>query len=146
MEINITDIVALAGMLMMLWKTFFSKSERQKIDNENIKLDADADKIRADTASIYEEVINKQLARIDKLASRMTELDEKVCRQEQDIKMLQNENLQHKETIRRLEKELKIRDEMIECFEKYYRDLAKKAQDAGIKGIESHPPCFGEKK
>lgn len=146
MEINITDIVALVGVLMMLWKTFFSKSERQKIDNENSKLDADADKIRADTATVYEDVINKQLARIDKLADRITELDKKVCQQEQDIKMLQDENLQHKETIRRLEKELKIRDEMIKCFEKYYRDLAKKAQDAGIEGVETYPPCFGEKK
>lgn len=71
-NISITDIVAIVGVLVMLWKTFLSKSDKQKLKVENDKtvieggqlaLDNTADALSiAKEASTQVQIMQKELA------------------------------------------------------------------------------------
>jgi len=132
---SITDIVALIGILVMLWKTFLSRGDKNKLVVEN-------DKTAAETIDKYEDALDKQLTRISRLENVIDTYDKKFLDQEKKfddqglrIGRLEREN---KKLIRKLDE----RDATIDCLEVYYRELAQKACDGGIMDVVIDPPCF----
>jgi len=139
---SITDIVALIGILVMLWKTFFSKSDKKKLQVEVDKIEAENDKTAAETADKYEDALDKQLTRISRLENIIALYDKKFLDQEkrfydQEIRIAKLEK-ENKKLVRKLDD----RDSTIDCLEVYYRELAQKACAGGIEGIVTDPPCF----
>jgi hypothetical protein len=132
---SITDAVALIGILVMLWKTFFSKGDKKKLQVENDRVEAEKDKIGADTADKYEDALAKQLNRIERLETTITVQGQLIEKNNEAITRLEKAN-------KRLTRELDKRDTVIDCFEVYYRELAKKACDSGVENVVLDPPCF----
>ena len=139
---SITDIVALIGILVMLWKTFFSKSDKKKLQVEVDKLEAENDKTAAEPADKYEDALDKQLTRISRLENIIALYDKKFLDQEkrfydQEIRIAKLEK-ENKKLVRKLDE----RDSTIDCLEVYYRELAQKACAVGIADVVIDPPCF----
>jgi predicted RNase H-like nuclease (RuvC/YqgF family) len=141
-NISIADIATLVGIFVLLYTKFFSKGDRQKLAGENdklkaeaIKVEAETNKTEAETADKYEDVIKKLLDRNSKLDCIITSYDEKFEKINKRVADLEKDN-------RKLKAEIAKRDEIIDCFDVSYRELARKAIDAGVPNISIDAPCF----
>ena len=134
-ETSVADIVALLTVLVLFWKTFFSKSDKQKLETENEKNRAETDKTEADMANTYEETLRKVLERTCILEDKLTKQEEKIAKSERKIIDLERDN-------KKLKIQLSKRDAIIDCLAVSYRSLAIKAMDAGVEDIEPEAPCF----
>jgi len=142
-NISIADIATLVGIFILLYTKFFSKGDKQKLTNENVKLKAEAiqveaetNKTEADTADKYEDAISKLLARNSKLDDIITSYDEKFSKLNKRVAELEKDN-------RKLKLEIGKRDAVIDCLEIEHRELAQKAIDAGLQNISLDTDCFG---
>ncbi len=127
-NISITDIIAIIGVIVMLWKTFFSKSDKQKLLGENDKTRAETDNLEVDTMAKYE-------ALIDRLVERNKKQDEEIQKLNKRFDDLEKKN-------KKLEREIRKRDLIIDCMDIQYRELAQKAIDAGVKDVSMDTNCF----
>lgn len=145
-NISVTDIIAIVGVLVMLYKTFLSKGDKQKLRGENDKTKAETDKAEAETATAYEESLQKNLDRTIQLEKRMEdqriEYDKKFEEQNRKILAQEKINIENEKTIKKLKRQIEKRDLIIDCLDIQYRELAQKAIDAGVKDISIDAPCF----
>jgi|GEM_PF-6303382 len=146
---SIADVATLVGIFILLWTKFFSKSDRQKLIGENVKLKAEAIKVEAETNKIevetadkYEDVFNKLTVRNEKLMlmnenlnNIITSYDEKFVKINKRVAELERDN-------RKLKLQIAKRDAIIDCLEIEHRELAQKAIDAGLQNISLDTNCF----
>jgi hypothetical protein len=141
-NISIADIATIVGILILLYTKFFSKGDKQKLAGENeklkaeaIKVEAETNKTEAETADKYEDVIKKLLDRNSTLDCIITSYDEKFNIINKRVADLERDN-------RKLKAEISKRDAIIDCFDISYRQLARKAIEAGVPDISIDTPCF----
>jgi DNA repair exonuclease SbcCD ATPase subunit len=141
-NISIADIATLVGIFVLLYTKFFSKGDKQKLSGENdklkaeaIKVEAETSKTEAETADKYEDVISKLLARNSKLDDIITSYNEKFEKINKRVADLERDN-------KKLKAEISKRDAIIDCLDISYRELAKKAIEAGVPDISIDAPCF----
>lgn len=125
-----SDIAVLIGSLVLLYKTFFSKAEKEQQS-------ASINQGEADAIKTYEEAaaLNAQLRKT---------LDQEIGSLRSDLRKAQEDLVVCQRDLRNLKGELAKRDTMIDCLELAYRELARKAIAAGVPAVELNPDCWDQ--
>jgi len=71
-NLSVTDIIAIVGVLVMLWKTFLSKGDRQKLKGDNDKTITETGQMALDNTADALSISKEAAAQVKEMREELT--------------------------------------------------------------------------
>jgi chromosome segregation ATPase len=86
-NLSVTDIIAIVGVLVMLWKTFLSKGDRQKLKGDNDKIVTETGQLALDNTADALSISKEAAAQVKEMREELTANCKKYEREIEGLRM-----------------------------------------------------------
>lgn len=126
LNISITDIIAIIGLLVMLWRTFFSKADKQKLKAENEKTIIEGSQLSLDNTADALAISKEAASQVKQMREELVATCRKHEREIEGLRM----------SIEELQFELEEKDAEIESLKDWAERLVNQVKTYAPNNVE----------
>lgn len=125
-NLSVTDIIAIVGVLVMLWKTFLSKGDRQKLKGDNDKTITETGQLALDNTADALSISREAAAQVKQMREELTISCKKYEKQIEGLRM----------DVEELQFELEEKDAEIESLKDWAERLVNQVKTYAPTNVE----------